>query len=47
MTATMENAVLHMYVVTQGSETSLLCLMDLGTCFSQAAKTEEVYVHQT
>jgi hypothetical protein len=46
MTAAAENPVSHEYVVIKGSET-LTALSDKLCRFSQAAKIEEVYPHQT
>jgi len=47
MTAAAENRVPHKYVITKGSETFIALSYKLDSHFSQAARTEEVYLHLT
>jgi hypothetical protein len=46
MTATAENPVLRKYVVTQEVKALMLWLIKTDNRFSQAATTEEVYLHR-
>jgi hypothetical protein len=46
ITGAAENPVSHKYVVAKGSKT-FIALMHLDSLFSQAAESEEVYVHET
>jgi hypothetical protein len=47
MTTIAETLVLHNYLVKKEGKPFFLCLMNLDSHFSQAAKAEEVYLRQT